>query len=77
MILIIVVIICRFNTAMVTMSIFVIGRLWTCTQPSADVETLLQLDERDVHDRMVGTVSFTVPEAVNLDKVSISHVRQC
>lgn len=39
-------------------------------QPSADVETFLQLDERDVHDRMVGTVSFSASEAADLDKVN-------
>lgn len=44
---------------------------WEYTQPSADIETLLQLDERDVHDRMVGTVSFSESEAANLDKVIV------
>jgi hypothetical protein len=31
----------------------------------------LQLDDRDVHDRMVGTVSFSASEAADLDKVIV------
>lgn len=39
-------------------------------QQLMNVERLLQLDERDVHDRMVGTVSFSLSETANLDKVT-------
>jgi hypothetical protein len=34
-----------------------------------DVEALLQLGERDFHDHMVGTISFSALEAADLDKV--------
>ncbi|XP_024377296.1 uncharacterized protein [Physcomitrium patens] len=40
------------------------------SQQLMNVERLLQLDERDVHDRMVGTVSFSLSETANLDKVN-------
>ena len=34
-----------------------------------DVEALLQLGEQDVHDHMVGTISFSAIEAADLDRV--------
>ena len=52
--------------------VYLMASLCQLEQRSVDVEALLQLGEQDVHDHMVGTISFSAFEAADLDRVRAS-----